>query len=100
MTDRQKRYLEEIKRLVLSRLGPDDAQVYLFGSWARDDIRQASDIDLAVEPKRGFDEKRLADLADALEESNIPYRVEVVNIRLADNRFRSRVTSEGVTWIG
>ncbi len=100
MTDSQRRYLDELRRIVLSRVGPDDVRVFRFGSWARDDIHQASDIDLAVEPRRDFDASRLADLADALEESSIPYRVEVVDLRDADDRFRARVASEGIAWIG
>ena len=100
MTDRQRRYLEELKQIVLGRLGPGDGRVLLFGSWARDDIRQASDIDLAVEPGKAFDERRLMELEEALEESNVPYRVEVVNLKLADEGFRIRVASEGIAWIG
>jgi len=100
MTDRQRRYLDEVRRIVLGRLGPADGRVLLFGSWARDDIRQASDIDLAVEPGREFDERRLADLDEALEESDVPYRVEVVNLRHVDGGFRSRVVAEGIPWTG
>ena len=89
-----------MKRIVIGRLGPGGGRVYLFGSWARDEIRQASDIDLAVDPGKDFDERRLVELDEALEDSDIPYRVEVVNLRNADEQFRARVAREGMAWIG
>lgn len=55
-------------------------------------------IDLAIEPREGFDEGRIGELEEALEESSIPYRVEVVNLQHADDGYRARVASEGIAW--
>ena len=75
-------------------------RVVLFGSWARDEIRQASDIDIALEPTGGFVESTLIHLREALEESTVPYAVEVVDLRLVDKGFKDRVATEGVRWTG
>jgi hypothetical protein len=41
----------------------------------------------------------LATLRDALEESTIPYRVDVVDLAETDADFRERIRREGVLWI-
>jgi hypothetical protein len=40
----------------------------------------------------------LADLRQCYEESNIPYRVEVVDLFTSDPEFRHLVREEGVLW--
>jgi predicted nucleotidyltransferase len=42
------RAIEELRRMVLSALGEHDAAVWLFGSFARGEPRQHSDIGAAV----------------------------------------------------
>ena len=43
--------IEELRHLVLDALGDHKAAVWLFGSCARGDVRQHSDIDIAVLPR-------------------------------------------------
>ena len=52
-------------------------------------------IDAATPLPRGV----LATLRDALEESTIPYRVDVVDLAETDSDFRERIRREGVLWI-
>jgi hypothetical protein len=40
----------------------------------------------------------LADLRETLEESTIPYEVDVVDLSEASPQFRQRVKREGVVW--
>lgn len=42
-------YIDRIRQLVLSVLADEEADVYLFGSWARGTARHGSDVDVAVE---------------------------------------------------
>jgi predicted nucleotidyltransferase len=44
--------IEELRRLVLAALGEHDAAVWLFGSCARGEALQHSDIDVATAPGR------------------------------------------------
>lgn len=90
--------LEEVRHLVLEVLGERGAFVYLFGSWARGQATSASDIDIAVEPRNPLPPGVLADLRERLEESHIPYRVEVVDLSRADPHLRERVLKEGIRW--
>ena len=91
--------LDRVKALVSTTLARRRAAVYLFGSWASGTHRIASDIDIAVDSAEPLPPGLLARLREALEESTIPYRVEVVDLTDTDAGFRDRVRREGVLWI-
>lgn len=90
--------LQEIQRIAGRILAGQPVELYLFGSWARGDVRQASDIDIAVLPTGPLDPTVLVALRSALEDSNVPYRVDVVDLRTTSDEFRRRVVEEGVRW--
>jgi uncharacterized protein len=92
--------LEEVRRLVLQAVGKDGAVVYLFGSWARGEATRLSDIDVAIDPPTPLPRGTLARLREQLEESSVPYHVDVVDLSRADPEFRRRVLAEGVPWSG
>jgi Nucleotidyltransferase domain len=48
----RKKAIEELRRIVLAALGEHDAAVWLFGSCARGEVRQHSDIDIAIRAGR------------------------------------------------
>lgn len=68
----------------------------VFGSRADGTARRYSDIDvgLAGEPL-AFD--RLARLAEALEDSELPYRVDVVNLAQTSHEFRTVALRTAIT---
>ena len=90
--------LERVKGIVYRALGPTPADVYLFGSWARGAQRPTSDIDVAIESAEPLPRGLLASLREALEESTIPNRVDVVDLAETDAAFRDRVRLEGARW--
>jgi len=96
--DRDAAVLDRVRSIVLERLAGRPARVYLFGSWATGTRRRSSDIDVAVEAAAPLPAGLLAGLREALEESTIPYRVEVVDLADAGPAFRERVRREGVAW--
>lgn len=73
--------------------------MYLFGSWAHGVQRPTSDIDVAIESAEPLPRALLASLREALEESTIPNRVDVVDLAETDAAFRGRVRREGIRWI-
>ncbi len=91
------RALEEVRRIVLNIVDRKGA-VYLFGSWARGEATRLSDIDVAIDPPTPLPRGTLARLREQLEESSIPYHVDVVDLSRADLEFRRRVLSEGILW--
>jgi hypothetical protein len=86
--------------MVLGALGEHDAAVWLFGSCARGEARQHSDIDIAILPLDDLPSGFFAELAADFEESTIPYDVDLVDLRRADAALIDKVRREGVRWRG
>ena len=84
--------------MVLSALGSHDASVWLFGSCARGEPRQHSDIDIAILARDDLPPAFFAELQDEIEESTIPYDVDLVDLRTADPALVEEVRREGVKW--
>lgn len=92
------RSVEQVKRIVLDRLRGRPVRVYLFGSTVTGVVRSSSDIDVAVEPLAPLPPRVLADLRDALDESTVPFDVDLVDLGAAPPAFRERIRREGVPW--
>ena len=94
----RQRALDNVKRIVLDRLAGHPARVYLFGSCARGDVNRFSDIDVAIEPLEPLPSAMIAYIADDLEESTVPYFVDVVDLSTAKPEFRERIMKDAVVW--
>ena len=84
--------------MVLAALGVHHAEVWLFGSCARGNVFQHSDIDIAILPRDELAASFFADLAESIEESSIPYDVDVVDLRRAAPTLVEEVRREGIKW--
>ncbi len=96
LREEEARWLEAIRAIVFRELAGVSARVWLFGSRARGTARRTSDIDIAVDGPIPIG--LLSHVREALEESNVPVRVDVIDLRDADAGFRARVLEEGVLW--
>jgi uncharacterized protein len=74
MNPTRKQAIEELRRIVLDALGEHDAAVWLFGSCARGEPRQRSDIDIAILPRADLPLGFFAELEADIEDSTIPLR--------------------------
>jgi hypothetical protein len=89
--------LAELRRIVLDAVGRYGAEVYLIGSFARGDVRQWSDVDIAIDGSK-IPPEAWTKLEDDVEQSTIPRRVELIDLARTDDVFRRRVRAEGVRW--
>jgi uncharacterized protein len=92
---RQEPDLAEIIAILQKRVGAKLARVVLFGSRARGDAGAGSDIDMAVQCD-GDVGLELAEARDDLESSNIPYEVDLVDMKDAPPAVLRRIQAEGV----
>ncbi len=94
------KYLVQLKTLVLTALKEESVQVVLFGSQARGDHNRASDVDIGIIPlqKWAVDKRKLSALKEKIENLNIPYKVELVNLALVDGSFRAEVLKDAILW--
>ena len=91
--------LDEARAIVLEGLRGTDCRVFLFGSRARGDVHDASDVDVAVLPRQVLPVGTLSRIREALEDSTLPFTVDLVDLSDVDPTFRTRVEREGVPWI-
>jgi hypothetical protein len=87
-----------IKSLILETFRDDDIRIMLFGSRAREDFDSRSDIDIGILPGKNYDHKKLIFLREKLENLNIPYKVDIVDISRVSEIFRKKALKEGEIW--
>jgi predicted nucleotidyltransferase len=88
----QRRLVWQILRANL----PAAVKVWVFGSRATGRARRYFDLDLAIDAGRILTLDETARLADAFSESDLSYRVDVVDWRAIDDRFRQIIARERV----
>lgn len=92
--------LDMVRQVIMAEIGDYPVKVYLFGSWARGEERISSDIDIALDGSDGIPLEILTRLREAMEESTIPYRVDVVDLAEAAKVLVTKVRKEGIVWKG
>ena len=91
-------YILELRRVATDFFKSDEVKIVLFGSRARKDSHTSSDVDIGIIPYGRFDEKRITLFREKLEDSNIPYGVDVVNLSEVSEELREQALKEAVLW--
>lgn len=94
------RALQRVRTIAHEVLRGHAVRVYLFGSSVSGRVHRSSDIDLAIDPVGPLPPALLAELRERLEESDVPYDVDVVDLSKASPEIRASVQREGLRWIG
>ncbi len=89
------RYLSQIKSILSSVLKDKECTVYLFGSRAASRHTAVSDFDIAVLAAEDVS-RELSRARERLELSNIPFTVDVVDLRATSAEFSRQVQEEGI----
>ena len=92
------KYLEQLKDLSLLIFENVPAKIILFGSRARGDNRSTSDVDIGIIPHKGSCVKEVTLLREKIEQSNIPLKVDVVNLKETSEEFYKEAVKEAVVW--
>ncbi|MDK2825235.1 hypothetical protein SAMN04488589_2136 [Methanolobus vulcani] len=92
--------IQKVKAAVLQAFENEDVKIFLFGSRAKGNAHSTSDIDIGILPSGFFDRKKLTALRAELEEMNIPYTVDLVDLSTVSEDFRQQVLNEGEVWKG
>jgi predicted nucleotidyltransferase len=73
---------------------PPATQAFVFGSRATATSRHYSDLDLALEWGKPLSPEVLASISEALSESDLPYKVDILDLRSIDATFRTIIEPE------
>ncbi len=88
-------YLSQIKTILVSELKDQKCKIYLFGSRTTDTYTAASDFDIAI-LATGDINRELSLTRERLELSNIPFKVDLINLRTTSAAFRHKVQTKGI----
>lgn len=89
---------DKIKSYVLDALENEPVKVILFGSRALGKSRKTSDFDIGIIPYGTFSRKKITQLKAALEESTIPYHIDIVNFAEVSDEFKNHAMKGAKVW--
>ena len=90
----EKRHLAIVQQILQSRL--PDVQVWAFGSRTTPTPKPYSDLDLAVIGSRPTDLKLLASLSEDFSNSDLPFKVDIVDWATTSEAFRGIIQKHKV----
>jgi len=73
-------------------------KIYLFGSRAKSTQDTQSDIDIALETKSEIDGYTMSLIKEEIEESTIPFFVDVVDFNTASKNLQKQILKERIEW--
>jgi uncharacterized protein len=68
----------DVVRSILERFVPD-TEIIVFGSRIHGTAKPWSDLDLAIKPKSPLDWKLLGEIKEVFQESELPFRVDILD---------------------
>lgn len=96
----QDNFLDDIRQIILNGLKQYRVQVYLFGSQATGKAGPLSDVDVAVRPLEQIPPGVLSAIREQLEESNIPYSVDLMDLSQLNHKWLNSIKNSGILWTG
>ena len=96
----ENKYILKLKKMVIDFLKYDKVKIILFGSRARGDNYISSDIDIGIIPYGKFEGEKITLLKEKIENLNIPYKVEIVNLMEVSKKFKQEALKKVVIWKG
>ena len=92
------KYLDQLKDIVLAELRDESVEILLFGSRARGDGHAGSDVDIGLIPRRKLNPLKVSVLKEKIEESRVPYKVDIVNLSEVSKEFLDHALKRALTW--
>ena len=88
-------HLDTVRSVLRTHL-PHGVEVWVFGSRARGAAKRSSDLDLAFEGPVKLDREILAAIENAFEDSDLPYTVDLVDLKAIGGVFEQVVLAQRV----
>ena len=88
---------QEIMIQLLTVLFPESI-IYLFGSRARGDHSERSDIDIAIDLGKKMEIREIAKARGVLEGLNLPQKIDIVDMHSITATMKGFILKEGIVW--
>ncbi len=93
------KYLKQIHEILTKELQNYPVKGYIFGSRAHGRSSTGSDLDVGIDPMQELPAGLLSMVREELEESHVPYQVELIDLSRVSKDFAEKVRQEGILWI-
>lgn len=97
MIDYNEKYISMIKEIIFSVIDKNEYKVFMFGSRATQKFKNYSDVDVGILGKKPLG-KVYYKIINLIEESVIPYKVDIVDFALVDEQFKKIALQEIEIW--
>lgn len=91
-------YISLTKSIVLSNIDKKEFDVFLFGSRANGTFHEMSDIDIGILGKVALDVITKGKLEDAIYESIVPFKVDIIDFNNAAEDFKKIAMKNIIYW--
>ena len=91
-------YIDIVKQIVLKHVPKDEFAIFLFGSRAVGNAKTLSDIDIGIMGTKPLPTLIMADLDSDLEESIVPFKIDLIDFYQADQAFKNEALSSIQIW--
>ncbi|GAA4311368.1 nucleotidyltransferase domain-containing protein [Compostibacter hankyongensis] len=91
-------YSAMLKAIIKERIPEDEYIVFLFGSRAAKNNKGTSDIDIGIWGRKPLPIRIKSDLKAAIEESIIPYFVDIVDFSRVNEQFKREALQHIELW--
>jgi predicted nucleotidyltransferase len=91
-------YLDIVKQIVLKHIPKDNFAVFLFGSRAAGNANPLSEIYVGILGLEPLPTLIKADLETALEESIVPYKIDLIDFYQVDKDFKKEALNTTQIW--
>lgn len=83
---------KKVKEVVFSVIPSKEIKVFIFGSRATGNASRFSDIDLGIKGSAPISGVRIAEIKELFEDSNLPFKVDVVDFSRVSKKFSDVAT--------
>jgi predicted nucleotidyltransferase len=91
-------YLFIAKNIVLKHIDVQNYKVFLFGSRAVGNVSKFSDLDIGIMGTKPLDPRTIFEIEHELEESLVPYKVDIVDFFNVDEAFKKMALKKIIEW--
>lgn len=91
-------YFNLAKEMILKEINLEKYAVFLFGSQVTKPISRKSDIDIGVLGHEKMPFSKICAIKEVIDESNVPFKVDIVDFYNADEEFKQVALKNIVIW--
>jgi predicted nucleotidyltransferase len=96
--DKAPPFLDRAKKIFCNEPKLKNSIIILFGSFARGDWVPSSDFDVAVDTPQSLTPELRNYLESLWDKSNIPHRLDLIDLSKTDEKFKKAILKEGIVW--